>query len=155
MAEAVRKQAGTDLGIAVTGIAGPTGGTVEKPVGLVYIALAHPGGTEVREVRYGTEPGRSGVRYLAMQTALDMIRMHLARRWAVEPRRVRRRSRWAPWRSPRPRDEHPRARRHGTASSSRRRSPRPCAARWPVWSPASARRPKACGGCLPITCTSP
>ena len=79
MAEAVRKQAGTDLGIAVTGIAGPTGGTVEKPVGLVYIALAHPGGTEVREVRYGTEPGRSGVRYLASQTALDMIRMHLAR----------------------------------------------------------------------------
>jgi nicotinamide-nucleotide amidase len=79
MAEAVRKQAGTDLGIAVTGIAGPTGGTVEKPIGLVYIALAHTGGTEVREVRYGTEPGRSGVRYLASQTALDMIRMHLAR----------------------------------------------------------------------------
>ena len=79
MAEAVRKQAGTDLGIAVTGIAGPTGGTVEKPIGLVYIALAHTGGTEVREVRYGTEPGRSGVRYLASQTALDMIRMHLSR----------------------------------------------------------------------------
>jgi len=79
MAEAVRRQAGTDLGIAVTGIAGPTGGTVEKPIGLVYIALAHTGGTEVREVRYGTEPGRSGVRYLASQTALDMIRMHLAR----------------------------------------------------------------------------
>ncbi len=79
MAEAVRKQAGTDLGIAVTGIAGPTGATVEKPIGLVYIALAHTGGTEVREVRYGTEPGRSGVRYLASQTALDMIRMHLSR----------------------------------------------------------------------------
>ena len=79
MAEAVSKQAGTDLGIAVTGIAGPTGATVEKPIGLVYIALAHAGGTEVREVRYGTEPGRSGVRYLASQTALDMIRMHLSR----------------------------------------------------------------------------
>src|SRR5205807_385557 len=79
MAEGVRKQAGTDLGIAVTGIAGPTGATVEKPIGLVYIALAHAGGTEVREVRYGTEPGRSGVRYLASQTALDMIRMHLSR----------------------------------------------------------------------------
>ena len=79
MAEAVRKQAGTNLGIAVTGIAGPTGGTVDKPIGLVFIALAHTGGTEVREVRYGTEPGRSGVRYLASQTALDMIRMHLAR----------------------------------------------------------------------------
>jgi nicotinamide-nucleotide amidase len=77
MAEAVRKQAGTDLGVAVTGIAGPTGATAEKPVGLVYIALAHRNGTDVREVRFGTEPGRAGVKYLASQTALDMIRLHL------------------------------------------------------------------------------
>ncbi len=77
MAEAVRKQAGTDLGIATTGIAGPTGATPEKPVGLVYIALAHAKGTDVREVRFGTEPGRAGVKYLASQTALDLIRLHL------------------------------------------------------------------------------
>jgi len=77
MAEAVRKQAGTDLGVAVTGIAGPTGATAEKPVGLVYIALAHRNGTDVREVRFGTEPGRAGVKYLASQTALDLIRRHL------------------------------------------------------------------------------
>lgn len=79
MAEAVRKQAGTDLGVATTGIAGPTGETSEKPIGLVYIALAHAKGTDVREARFGTEPGRAGVKYLASQTALDMIRLHLLR----------------------------------------------------------------------------
>jgi nicotinamide-nucleotide amidase len=79
MAEAVRKQAGTDLGVATTGIAGPTGATAEKPIGLVFIALAHANGTEVREIRYGTEPGRAGIQYLASQTALDMIRLHLLR----------------------------------------------------------------------------
>jgi nicotinamide-nucleotide amidase len=79
MAESVRKQAGTDLGIAITGIAGPTGATPEKPVGLVYIALAHEKGTDVQEVRFGTEPGRAGVKYLASQTALNMIRLHLLR----------------------------------------------------------------------------
>lgn len=77
MAEAVRTQAGTDLGIATTGIAGPTGATPEKPIGLVYIALAHAQGTDVREVRFGTEPGRAGIKYLASQTALDLIRLHL------------------------------------------------------------------------------
>jgi nicotinamide-nucleotide amidase len=80
MAEAVRAQARTDLGVATTGIAGPTGATPQKPVGLVYVALAHPAGTDVREMRYGTEPGREGVKYLASQTALDMVRLHLLRR---------------------------------------------------------------------------
>jgi nicotinamide-nucleotide amidase len=79
MAEGARTQAGTDLGISTTGIAGPTGGTEVKPVGLVFLALAHAGGTEVRETRFGTEPGRVGIQYLASQTALDMIRLHLLR----------------------------------------------------------------------------
>ena len=79
MAEAVRQQAGTEIGVATTGIAGPTGATPEKPVGLAYIALAHAGGTEVRQLLFGTEPGRSGVRYLASQAALDMIRLHVLR----------------------------------------------------------------------------
>lgn len=77
LAEAVRAQAHTNLGVATTGIAGPSGGTLEKPVGLVYIALAHAEGTEVREMRFGTEPGREGIKYLASQAALDMIRLHL------------------------------------------------------------------------------
>ncbi len=79
MAESARAQARTDLGLATTGIAGPGGATPEKPVGLVFIALAHAGGTDVHEMRYGTEPGREGVQYLASQTALDLIRLHLLR----------------------------------------------------------------------------
>ena len=79
MAEGVRAQARTTLGIATTGIAGPGGATAEKPVGLVYIALAHGKGTETREMRFGTEPGREGVKYLTSQSALDMIRLHLLR----------------------------------------------------------------------------
>ncbi|MHB8733590.1 MAG: competence/damage-inducible protein A [bacterium] len=77
MAEGARAHAETDLAVSTTGIAGPSGGTPEKPVGLVFIALAHRGGTDVREMRYGTEPGRAGVQYLASQTSLDMIRLHL------------------------------------------------------------------------------
>ncbi|HXX40613.1 MAG TPA: nicotinamide-nucleotide amidohydrolase family protein, partial [bacterium] len=77
MAEGVRSGAGTDLGVATTGVAGPAGGTEAKPVGLVFLALAHKEGTEVRELRFGTEPGRAGIQYLAAQTALDMLRLHL------------------------------------------------------------------------------
>ena len=77
MADGARAHAETDLAIATTGIAGPSGGAPDKPVGLVFLALAHSGGTEVREMRYGTEPGRQGIQYLASQTALDVIRLHL------------------------------------------------------------------------------
>lgn len=55
MAEGVRREAGVEVGLAVTGIAGPGGGTPPKPVGLVYLALADARGTEVRELRLGTE----------------------------------------------------------------------------------------------------
>lgn len=79
MAEGIRTRAGTVLGLATTGIAGPTGATPEKPVGLVFIALAHPAGTDVQAWRFGTEPGREGIRYLASQAALDMVRLHLLR----------------------------------------------------------------------------
>jgi nicotinamide-nucleotide amidase len=79
MAESVRAQARTTMGVATTGIAGPGGATPDKPVGLVYIALAHRGGTDTREMRFGPEPGREGVKYLASQAALDMIRLHLLR----------------------------------------------------------------------------
>jgi len=75
MAQEMRERARTDLGLAITGIAGPSGGTPEKPVGLVYIALATAGGVTTTENRFlGT---RTQVRQRSAQTALDMVRRYL------------------------------------------------------------------------------
>jgi nicotinamide-nucleotide amidase len=75
MAERVRELSGADYGIGITGIAGPGGGTPEKPVGLVYIGLATAGGvTATKNVYNGT---RSDVRLRSTQTALNMLRQEL------------------------------------------------------------------------------
>jgi nicotinamide-nucleotide amidase len=75
LAEGIRRRTGATLGLGVTGVAGPTGGTVEKPVGLVFHALASDGGTEVAERRF---PGdRKRIRRFASQQALDMVRRKL------------------------------------------------------------------------------
>jgi nicotinamide-nucleotide amidase len=75
MAAGVRATTGADLGLAVTGIAGPGGGTPRKPVGLVYLALAHSRGTVAeRHVLWG---GREQVRFQASQRALDLLRKAL------------------------------------------------------------------------------
>ena len=75
LAEGIRRRCGTTLGLGVTGIAGPTGGTAEKPVGLVFHALAGEGGTEVVKRNF---PGdRARVRWFASQQALDMVRRKL------------------------------------------------------------------------------
>ena len=75
MAEGIRKRADTDFGLAITGIAGPGGGSDEKPVGLVYIALASESGTEHRKLNI---PGdRHLVRWRASQAALDLLRRRL------------------------------------------------------------------------------
>lgn len=75
MAEGVRRRAGTDFGVSVTGVAGPGGGTEEKPVGLVYIALAEEGHVEHRRVML---PGdRTLIRWRASQAALDLLRRRL------------------------------------------------------------------------------
>jgi nicotinamide-nucleotide amidase len=72
MAEGIRKRAGASIGIGITGIAGPGGGSMEKPVGLVFIALADERGTQVREFRF---PGnRERIRLWASTMALEMIR---------------------------------------------------------------------------------
>ena len=75
MAERVRELSEADFGIGVTGIAGPNGGTPDKPVGLVYIALATASGTEVRKNLYSGN--RSDIRFRSTQTALDMLRRAL------------------------------------------------------------------------------
>jgi nicotinamide-nucleotide amidase len=75
LAEGIRKRCGATLGIGITGVAGPTGGTAEKPVGLVFHALAGERGTEVVERKF---PGdRKRVRQFASQQALDMVRRKL------------------------------------------------------------------------------
>jgi nicotinamide-nucleotide amidase len=76
MAEGIRRRAGSTLGIGVTGIAGPTGGTAEKPVGLVHISLAADGqATKERAFRF--IPGdRDRIRLQASNAALDMVRQH-------------------------------------------------------------------------------
>ena len=72
LAEGIRKRCGSTLGLGITGVAGPTGGTAEKPVGLVFHALASENGTEVVK---RTFPGdRARVRWFASQQALDMVR---------------------------------------------------------------------------------
>jgi nicotinamide-nucleotide amidase len=75
MAEGIRERSGSDLALAVTGIAGPGGGSVEKPVGLVYIALASAAGCEVRECRFFGS--REEIRILTATTALEMLHRHL------------------------------------------------------------------------------
>ncbi|MDQ5844501.1 MAG: nicotinamide-nucleotide amidohydrolase family protein, partial [Acidobacteriota bacterium] len=75
MAEGMRKRARTDFGLAVTGIAGPGGGSEEKPVGLVYIALTDDVQTKHRKLQI---PGdRQLIRWRASQAALDLLRRRL------------------------------------------------------------------------------
>jgi PncC family amidohydrolase len=75
MARGMRQAAKTDLGLSVTGIAGPDGGTEQKPVGLVYTALASAQGVKTNEHRF--LGNREQVRVRASQMALDMVRRHL------------------------------------------------------------------------------
>lgn len=76
MAEGVRKLANSTYGIGITGIAGPGGGTEEKPVGLVYIALADDSQTTVRKLIF---PGdRQFIRTLAVNSALDLVRRRIS-----------------------------------------------------------------------------
>ena len=77
MARGMRNLAGSTFGISLTGIAGPEGGTYEKPVGLVYLGMATAEGEETRELRL--MGGRDGIRTLAARTALDWLRRTLER----------------------------------------------------------------------------
>jgi nicotinamide-nucleotide amidase len=75
LAEGIRKRCGATLGIGITGVAGPNGGTPEKPVGLVFHALTSEKGTEVVERKF---PGdRQRIRWYASQQALDLVRRKL------------------------------------------------------------------------------
>ena len=74
LADGIRRRVGSTLGVGITGIAGPGGGSEEKPVGTVHIALASSEGVKERVVHL---PGdREMIRLFATQVALDMVRMH-------------------------------------------------------------------------------
>jgi nicotinamide-nucleotide amidase len=75
LAQGIRKLPGASLGVGITGIAGPTGGTEEKPVGLVYIALSNGKKTQLLKKRFSGD--RDRVRQFATMQALDLIRRSL------------------------------------------------------------------------------
>jgi nicotinamide-nucleotide amidase len=78
MAIGIKTQIGTDWGIGITGVAGPGGGTAEKPVGLVYIGLARPdGGVESMKYRLSSHFDRDLIRQMSAQQSLDMLRRRL------------------------------------------------------------------------------
>jgi nicotinamide-nucleotide amidase len=74
LADGIRRRTGATLGVGVTGVAGPTGGSPEKPVGTVHVAIAHASGSKERSVRYPGE--RDRIRWQASQTALDLVRRY-------------------------------------------------------------------------------
>lgn len=75
MAKGIRLAAGSNLGLAVTGIAGPDGGTLEKPVGTVFISLAAADGCWVK--RFQFSGSRQEIRILTTCTALDWLRSYI------------------------------------------------------------------------------
>jgi nicotinamide-nucleotide amidase len=74
LAEGIRRHVGSTFGVGITGIAGPGGGSEEKPVGTVYVAISHASGVKERAARF---PGdREGIRFNASQLALDLVRVY-------------------------------------------------------------------------------
>jgi nicotinamide-nucleotide amidase len=82
LADGIRRRTGATLGVGITGVAGPTGGTPEKPVGTVHIAIADASGSKERGVLF---PGdRERIRWQASQTALDLVRRYFL--YAAQPK---------------------------------------------------------------------
>ena len=74
LADGIRRRVGSTLGVGITGIAGPGGGSDEKPVGSVHVAISHAGAVKERAARF---PGdRESIRWQASQLALDLVRVH-------------------------------------------------------------------------------
>ena len=85
LADGIRRRVGSTLGVGITGIAGPGGGSEEKPVGTVHIALASATGMRDRALRF---PGdREMIRMQASQAALDMVRVHFLYNGQTPPKR--------------------------------------------------------------------
>jgi nicotinamide-nucleotide amidase len=79
MAEGVRKVAGTDYGLSVTGVAGPDGGTEEKPVGLVFVGLSYAAGTVAEKLDLSAwRRSREAIRERSANRAFDLLRRHVS-----------------------------------------------------------------------------
>jgi nicotinamide-nucleotide amidase len=78
MAKGIRQASGSDLGLAVTGVAGPEGGSEDKPVGTVFISLAAPDGCWTK--RFQFNGSRDEIRTLTAWRALDWLRRYLMKR---------------------------------------------------------------------------
>lgn len=78
MAVGIRRLSESDIGLSITGIAGPTGGTKQKPVGLVYIGLHAQG--KSRALRFLFSGDRATIKFKASQTALNLLRLYLLSR---------------------------------------------------------------------------
>ena len=82
LADGIRRRTGATLGVGITGVAGPTGGTPEKPVGTVHIAIADASGSKERGIFF---PGdRDRIRWQASQAALDLVRRYFL--YAAQPK---------------------------------------------------------------------
>lgn len=79
MAEGVRDRLGTDWGISITGVAGPGGGSDEKPVGLVYVGLSSAAGTLTHKHLFGADLSRDRIRRRSALSALNALRLQLLR----------------------------------------------------------------------------
>lgn len=77
MAEGARKVSETDIGMGITGIAGPTGASSTKPVGLVYIGISSGEKTEVHKINANPELQRTEIKFFASEQALNYLRLFL------------------------------------------------------------------------------
>lgn len=83
MAAAAQQRFGSDWAVSVTGVAGPTGGTPEKPVGLVHLAVAGPQGVLARRVLLGEQSPRESIRLRAAHIALNLVRLAVRDRFRL------------------------------------------------------------------------
>ena len=77
MATGCRESSGSNYALSITGIAGPAGGSAEKPVGLVYVGLAQEADIEVKKILFGPHLARDEIRDRACKAALNMLRIKL------------------------------------------------------------------------------
>ena len=81
MALGARERFNAGIAVSATGVAGPTGGTPEKPVGLVYLGLSTPRGTQTRRLDIGSDQPRAIIQHRAAKAAVNWARLTLLREW--------------------------------------------------------------------------